>query len=424
MLDYIKLDHVGPASTMEIDFGDRLTLITGDNGVGKTFALDLAWWALTRTWSGREAFPHRFKGVKPQIEYRVVGKTTNAKPVSVQYDFRQQQWRLPARRPPMPGLVLYIRVDGSYSVWDPARNYWKEARSMGVSNPDRPPAYHFDRRSIWDGLSIGDKVICNGLIRDWVTWQLQKAEAFDQLCSAIKMLSPTGVTLEPGPPVRISIDDARDIPTLSLPYGVVPITHASAGMRRVLGAAYLLVWAREEHRKASELINQAPDNRLIVLFDEVETHLHPKWQRRIVPSLLKAACTLGSDTLQCVISTHSALVMASVEPFFNDTQDRILNMDMEGDQVIVNKVAWYKRGDADTWFTDEHIFDLSSTHSTEAEQAIERATAFMKTFGQGEPTPEQREEAKAIEAALANVLSELDPYWRRWLHFVDVRGLQ
>lgn len=27
-----------------------MTLITGDNGLGKSFLLDVAWWALTRRW--------------------------------------------------------------------------------------------------------------------------------------------------------------------------------------------------------------------------------------------------------------------------------------------------------------------------------------------------------------------------------------
>lgn len=35
---------------MEMELGTRLNLITGDNGLGKSFLLDVAWWALTRKW--------------------------------------------------------------------------------------------------------------------------------------------------------------------------------------------------------------------------------------------------------------------------------------------------------------------------------------------------------------------------------------
>lgn len=37
MLKQLKLSNVGPAATMELKFGPRLNLITGDNGLGKSF---------------------------------------------------------------------------------------------------------------------------------------------------------------------------------------------------------------------------------------------------------------------------------------------------------------------------------------------------------------------------------------------------
>lgn len=49
MLTYLHLTNVGPASEMKLDLAPRLNLITGDNGLGKSFLLDAAWWALTGT---------------------------------------------------------------------------------------------------------------------------------------------------------------------------------------------------------------------------------------------------------------------------------------------------------------------------------------------------------------------------------------
>src|SRR5215470_8293501 len=50
MLHYLHLRNVGPAPEMRMELGSRLNLITGDNGLGKSFLLDVAWWALTRRW--------------------------------------------------------------------------------------------------------------------------------------------------------------------------------------------------------------------------------------------------------------------------------------------------------------------------------------------------------------------------------------
>jgi recombinational DNA repair ATPase RecF len=44
MLSSLRLQHVGPAASVDVEFSDRLNLFTGDNGLGKTFVLDIAWW--------------------------------------------------------------------------------------------------------------------------------------------------------------------------------------------------------------------------------------------------------------------------------------------------------------------------------------------------------------------------------------------
>ena len=51
MLKHLNLENVGPSSAMELEFGERLNLITGDNGLGKSFLLDIAWWSMTRKWA-------------------------------------------------------------------------------------------------------------------------------------------------------------------------------------------------------------------------------------------------------------------------------------------------------------------------------------------------------------------------------------
>ena len=50
MIKKISTKNIGPSPSMELEFGERLNLITGDNGLGKSFLLDIAWWAMTRSW--------------------------------------------------------------------------------------------------------------------------------------------------------------------------------------------------------------------------------------------------------------------------------------------------------------------------------------------------------------------------------------
>ncbi len=50
MLKHLKLHNLGPAPSLELTLSPRLNVITGDNGLGKSFLLDVAWWAMTRKW--------------------------------------------------------------------------------------------------------------------------------------------------------------------------------------------------------------------------------------------------------------------------------------------------------------------------------------------------------------------------------------
>ncbi len=413
MLDHLELERVGPAPRLAIDFARRLNLLTGDNGLGKTFLLDVAWWALTRTWAGLPAWPQRGNGARAVIRYRVEGKTGLSEQ-RIPYDFKRQEWKVTSGQPPMPGVVIYARVDGGFSVWDPARNYWPKLKSRALEDPDRPEAYHFRPKEVWNGLELAGTVVCNGLIRDWVSWQLRHHPSFDQLRRMLKKLSPgDGLCLEPGEPMRVSVEDVRDIPTIQMPYGPVPLIHASAGIRRIAALSYLTVWAWHEHIEASKLLDQEPENRLILLFDEVETHLHPSWQRLLLPALLEVVDGLSHQgAAQLIAASHAPMVLASVEPVFDENQDQVFHLDLQDGNAVVREIPWAKQGDAVGWLVSE-VFGLKQARSREAERAIEAAEAWMR--GDEQELPKDLASKKEIHEELVRVLAGHDPFWPRWV---------
>ncbi len=335
MLYKLKTQNIGPMPEMELDFGERLNILTGDNGLGKSFLLDIAWWALTFSWpaevnprltSGMMARPYGKE--KATIEFALDTKRINHKSF---FNRQEQAWTELQLRPVTTGLVLSAMIDGSFAVWDPARNVRKKNEVW--LEPRLPYAYVFSPGEVWNGLENGggSKRYCNGLIADWAGWQKEDGEAFAYLRSVLDALSPSDTEkITPGELTRISIDDVRDIPTLMMPYGEqVPVLHASAGMRRIIALAYLLVWSWEEHKKACELLNQPTASQVVFLIDEIEAHLHPKWQRKIVGALMKVMDSLTKDvTVQIIAATHSPLVMASVEPFFDLIQDAWFDLDL------------------------------------------------------------------------------------------------
>lgn len=416
MLEYLELQAVGPAPKLELSLAPRLNIITGDNGLGKSFLLEVAWFVSTFRWSGDPARPVRGPGVQPHIRFRhghepMIG--------TVRFQHPTQKWELAEGRESEPSMVIYAQVDGGFSVWDPARNfwYWDAVSGRDRDKQDRPPAYLFKPSQVWEGLRSDGKVLCNGLIHDWAFWQARNSEAFQQLRDALATLSPSPTeTLAPGELTRISLDDVRDIPTLRMPYGQdVPIVHAAAGIKRIVALAYLLVWTWQEHVRAAELLGQQPTRRIVFLIDEIEAHLHPRWQRVILRALLEVMGALTGNAgveVQIIAVTHSPLIMASLEPQFDEERDRVFHFDLRDGNVVLHDVPWAKQGDAGNWLVSE-VFGLQQARSVEAERAIEAAEALMR--GDRAALPADLATRDAIHQELCRVLAGHDPFWPRWI---------
>ena len=235
------------------------------------------------------------------------------------------------------------------------------------------------------------------------------------LKAVLENLSPPNQPLKPGPPTRVFVGEGFDRPTLLFGGEVIPVVMASAGVRRILALAYLLVWAWHEHRVAAKLLRKSPESRLTVLIDEPETHLHPSWQRRIVPALLDAVANLpdGHTPLtQMLIATHAPMVLASLEPVFDEEADGLFHLRLRDGVVCLARHAWAKQGDATNWLGSE-VFGLVQARSLHAERAVKAAEAFMR----GEKA--ELGNKQQIDAELRRVLAGHDPFWPRWVVFAE-----
>ena len=78
-------------------------------------------------------------------------------------------------------------------------------------------------------------------------------------------------------------------------------------------------WTWFEHVVNSEILGKSPQKRVVLIIDEVEAHLHPRWQRVLVPGIMDVVKELWAEvSAQIHIATHSPLILASVEPIFNE----------------------------------------------------------------------------------------------------------
>ncbi|MDB9452465.1 AAA family ATPase [Dolichospermum circinale] len=425
-LTYLEIQGVGAAKKLCFEPAERLSLITGDNGLGKTFLLECAWWALTGQWANLPAYPTQTASEdEPVITFKISGDS-ESDTESISYDWQLQRWNEIKNRSTIPGLLIYARVDGSFAVWDTAKQYL--STSSRIRNIDKKPLpFVFTKDELWNGQKDENgNTFINGLLQDWIQWQSRPDKyPFDTLVKVLERLSPPeqgdlGI-LKPGEPVRLPYD-AREIPTIEHPYGTVPIIHASAGVQRIITMAYLIVWAYEEHKIQSKLIRREPQKRMVILVDELEAHLHPQWQRAILPALLDVRDDLASDLqVQIMVATHSPLVMASVEPRFDQRVDKLfslelVNSDLFGNEVQIEELPFIRQGVVDSWLMSD-VFKLRHARSLEAEKAIEAAKVLQLS-----DNPNSEDVAR-VSNDLARYLSEDDRFWPRWVYFAEQHGV-
>lgn len=270
---------------------------------------------------------------------------------SVEYESlyvpRDQAWLGKAGRPGNPGLVIYAHADGGFSVWDPARNYWERRGNIDVQ--DRLPGYVLSPQDVWNGLTVDldgkPTRVCKGLLDDWSVWIRENGVSAKRMALILKQLAPEGDVIEVGALQRMSVNDVRDVPSIHTPSARdVPILNASAGLRRIAGLAYMLMWSWDEHLRAAQALGEPQTKQVVMLFDELESHLHPRWQRSILSSVLGLTDVLHKKvTVQLIAATHSALVLASAESWFDARRDAWFDLDLEAGEVVLRRRLFERR---------------------------------------------------------------------------------
>jgi AAA domain, putative AbiEii toxin, Type IV TA system len=174
---------------------------------------------------------------------------------------------------------------------------------------------------------------------------------------------------------------------------------------------------------ACDRFRLTPAREIIFLVDEIECHLHPQWQRRIVPALLSVMNALTGERqvpVQLLAATHSPLILASVEPEFQPDSDCVWDFDLVNNEVEARLYPWSRHGSVNAWLASE-VFNLKEPASVQAEEALISAREFLRKveLAQHSLTEEDQQQLEKIDAQLRASLGELNPFWIRWSLFRD-----
>ena len=120
----------------------------------------------------------------------------------------------------------------------------------------------------------------------------------------------------------------------------------------------------------------------ILLIDEIENHLHPTWQRRVIPALLE-----HFPGLQIFATTHSPFVVAGLKA----GQVHLLKRDENG--VVT---AETRQEDIVGWTADEILRNLMGVEEPTDQLTVDRANRLR-----------QLREKESLTAAEESELAEL-----------------
>jgi predicted ATP-binding protein involved in virulence len=176
-------------------------------------------------------------------------------------------------------------------------------------------------------------------------------------------------------------DPDREQIVLSIAGHAQPFDNLSAGQRMMLALvadiaikaviqnAFLLPPDElgPEDEPLPRLLQQTPR---VVLIDELDVHLHPKWQRHVIEDLRRTF-----PKIQFIATSHSPTIISEVQP------ESLLLLRQEGDRIIPERCGQAYGLDAN--YVLEHIMGTTAraTPATEAISSVEDAleTGDLKT---------------------------------------------
>ena len=311
----LKLRNFKGIAELDLELDESLTLLAGVNGVGKTSVIQALVAAVTQIWELKTLVVDRYPVFWPPESAaragaggtEVVLELSSGERSPVSAEFSLQRGRLALHSSHAPRLSQAL---DSLSAPLPLVVYYEQSRigSPG-SDAHRPPVSSGDNRR----SSLNTTASSPSEFRAWFfekeadegreTRERRDLEYEDPELSTIRGLLRrldgfTAIRSRKPP-------DRRERILLLEKEGVeVPFDSLSGGEQ-----AFFLLAADLARRLMLESPNtpaaEAPG---IVCIDEIELHLHPAWQRRILKSLMEAF-----PNCQFVVSTHSPQVIAGVE---------------------------------------------------------------------------------------------------------------
>ena len=384
-LKSVTLRNIGPFDDMTLELDSKWTVLLGDNGVGKSTVLR----AIAVGLAGSEAgeFASRLITAGKETdgasiilrtdggnEYttvitkgdRTIVQSRGSRPLEV------ERW-LALGFPPLRSFTL--TPVGDLPPKGLQRLTASDLMPLITGEVDPRP----DKLKAWlVDLDYRDKDQRASNRGPWSF--LRRGDASNQFTSLIEQFFQVIRALTPGLKLgKVQIDARKKEVRVETDDGVLRIEMVSQGTQSLLGWVGILM------QRLNDFYSQGPDElqpgpnsgpislldqHALVLMDEIDAHMHPKWQQLIVHSLKQLF-----PNVQFIATTHSPLIVAGMDRQEVRVARRADPSEPNAGRVILEWPKQKLKGlRADQILTATNLFNMDSTLTPDIEAVRHRYT--------------------------------------------------
>lgn len=387
-LHKLYLKNIGPFLEGEIEF-DQVTILTGENGTGKTVVLDAIRKMLSG--SGNYRILHKMRNIRREDTFKIeLSLSLNNELFKIEtgridndYSFESFEIKKSGSQYYYLGNVFIDKTDSKGNLW--VANYWtsqNDHENFHISGLDfiKPENYLIDAL---DGIQKNAETTKIITFLDYYKSSDKPEEKREGefIFEVLKRIFE--ISLYEG--AFVYVDRSRLMPIVTQNGVEVSLDKLSSGnlylVQRLIGLLGQMYSVYKLNNLPLEEMCNTPG---LLLIDEAENHLHPKWQKTFIKSILELF-----PNLQIVAATHSPFIVGSVE------NAKIYVCKPETDHsIIVGETANYSNKPIEEILISEVFGGTTPFANEEINKLLkERKEAIEK----GDKQEEERTEKRLLE---------------------------
>ncbi len=409
----------------KFSFSGQFTLLIGDNGTGKTSVLEALTVGLGGYLNGfdgvnsrnisldevrRERIHMGDATVSKEKQYPVeivceaetgndvkvikwkrtlnseAGKTTRQFSKDI-IDYAKMMQQKIKKEKNQDVVLPIIAYHSAGRMWSQKREKWEDP---------------FEKEEVSRFLGYTDCLETESNIKLFVRWlrrmtliQLQKSKAIGELNAVIDAVKAFLQGLvEDNTEVGLQYDFEEEEVVVNVGEKSIPLRMMSAGYRTVIGMvadiAYRMALLNPQLKESA-----AKETPGVVLIDELDLHLHPKWQWRIVKDLKRTF-----PKVQFITTTHAPIIIASCD------KSELIHLYEENGKVID-----VSQQTPNGWSIEDVLTEImgAPARSPETESIISRIRELYLKKIDGEISESEKEELKTKSQYIKEQLPQRDP---------------